>query len=195
MVAFASRSKPLSRAHGNSALDSCRDRSSNSLNRIEIQLSIYESCDRLESLSRDPIGYKGSEWNLYEYVNANPLVKVDPTGKWSWNPLTWFLCAKKAKDLYDCATMQDNWNDFGSECDEDYKDDTFGMIIEGQRRCPDQIYPIVGTGTLAHARICCIFKKAAQAGLDLQKFGNSASACITGFTLPFNVAGILLPRP
>ncbi|MBN8605154.1 MAG: RHS repeat-associated core domain-containing protein, partial [Planctomycetes bacterium] len=30
--------------------------------------------------SRDPIGYKGSEWNLFEYVNSVPLVMLDPSG-------------------------------------------------------------------------------------------------------------------
>lgn len=31
--------------------------------------------------SRDPIGYEGSEWNLYEYVSSNPLNLVDPFGE------------------------------------------------------------------------------------------------------------------
>jgi uncharacterized protein RhaS with RHS repeats len=31
-------------------------------------------------LTRDPIGYEGSEWGLYEYVDSSPLVYVDPTG-------------------------------------------------------------------------------------------------------------------
>ena len=30
--------------------------------------------------SRDPIGFEGSEWNLYEYVESNPLNSTDPTG-------------------------------------------------------------------------------------------------------------------
>jgi|GEM_PF-5336375 len=81
MVALASRSKPHSRAHGNSALDSHRESACKSLNRIEIRLWIYESCIRLESLSRDPIKYKGSEWNLYEYVNGMPLDNTDPSGE------------------------------------------------------------------------------------------------------------------
>ena len=72
MVAFASHTienshrcasqrfeKPLSRVRGNSAIGSHRARSFNSLNRIEMRLSIYESRDRLESFSRDPIGYEG----------------------------------------------------------------------------------------------------------------------------------------
>ncbi len=31
--------------------------------------------------SRDPIGFKGSIWNLYEYANAIPLVWIDPSGR------------------------------------------------------------------------------------------------------------------
>jgi len=34
--------------------------------------------------SRDPIGYEGSPWNLYEYVEARPLSNVDPSGMASW---------------------------------------------------------------------------------------------------------------
>lgn len=32
-------------------------------------------------LSRDPIGYAGSEWNLYEYVESIPTGLTDPTGR------------------------------------------------------------------------------------------------------------------
>ncbi|MBI2481868.1 MAG: RHS repeat-associated core domain-containing protein [Planctomycetia bacterium] len=31
-------------------------------------------------LRRDPMGYAGSEWNLYEYVDAKPTYYVDPMG-------------------------------------------------------------------------------------------------------------------
>ena len=31
-------------------------------------------------ISRDPIGFEGSKWNLYEYVKAKPTVLTDPTG-------------------------------------------------------------------------------------------------------------------
>ena len=31
-------------------------------------------------LTRDPLEYEGSEWNLYEYVYSNPLRYVDPSG-------------------------------------------------------------------------------------------------------------------
>ena len=32
-------------------------------------------------MNRDPIGYRGSKWNLYEYVASNPTRYVDPSGK------------------------------------------------------------------------------------------------------------------
>jgi RHS repeat-associated protein len=32
-------------------------------------------------LSRDPLGFRGSHWNLYHYVNGNPIAFVDATGK------------------------------------------------------------------------------------------------------------------
>jgi len=32
-------------------------------------------------ISRDPIGYEGSRWSLYEYVASKPVSGVDPSGK------------------------------------------------------------------------------------------------------------------
>ena len=32
-------------------------------------------------LSRDPIGYVGSQWNTYNYTGSNPVRRVDPSGK------------------------------------------------------------------------------------------------------------------
>ena len=31
-------------------------------------------------LTRDPIGFRGSPWDLYEYVESNPLNVIDPSG-------------------------------------------------------------------------------------------------------------------
>jgi len=50
------------------------------LTRVEIKQVIYDSRIRLESFSRDPIGYEGSEWNLYEYVAGKPTKYLDPSG-------------------------------------------------------------------------------------------------------------------
>lgn len=41
---------------------------------------IYDRCDRLESFTRDPIGFVGSRWNLYEFVGSRVLVALDPSG-------------------------------------------------------------------------------------------------------------------
>lgn len=40
----------------------------------------YRTCDRLEPCSRDPIGYEGSPWNLYEYVAGGVVNHTDPEG-------------------------------------------------------------------------------------------------------------------
>ena len=47
---------------------------------IEIWLVIYDRCDRLESFTRDPIGFVGSRWNLNEFVGSRVLVALDPSG-------------------------------------------------------------------------------------------------------------------
>jgi len=36
-------------------------------------------------VNRDPIGYEGSKWNLYEYVGGKCTCCVDPDGKLTWN--------------------------------------------------------------------------------------------------------------
>jgi RHS repeat-associated protein len=35
---------------------------------------------------QDPIGFKGSPWNLYEFVQSHPLHSVDPFGESIWGP-------------------------------------------------------------------------------------------------------------
>ena len=54
---------------------------SKSLVRVEIWLAIYESRVGLESFTRDPIGYEGSEWDLYEFLDSRVLLIVDPDGQ------------------------------------------------------------------------------------------------------------------
>ncbi len=51
-----------------------------------MRFSIYESRVGLDSFSRDPIGFKGSTWNLYEYCDSLPTVKSDPLGWASCTP-------------------------------------------------------------------------------------------------------------
>ena len=48
-------------------------------------------------LNQDPIGFQGSKWNLYEYVEGRPTVGLDPNG------LTGFLyndCFSKCKEAF-----------------------------------------------------------------------------------------------
>ena len=47
----------------------------------ELRRCTYAEGGRLESCARDPVGYKGSEWNLFEYAGAAPLEHTDPSGK------------------------------------------------------------------------------------------------------------------
>ena len=57
---------------------------SKSFGRVEIWLVIYEGCDGLESFTRDPIGYRGSPFDLYEYCESSPLQNFDPLGLDTW---------------------------------------------------------------------------------------------------------------
>ncbi len=36
-------------------------------------------------IGRDPIGYRGSQWNLYQYVGSQPTFGADPFGLWWWD--------------------------------------------------------------------------------------------------------------
>ena len=51
-----------------------------SLSRVEIWQAIYDCRVGLESFTRDPIGYAGSEWGLYVYVGGKALISIDPMG-------------------------------------------------------------------------------------------------------------------
>ena len=58
-------------------------------------------------VSRDPIGYEGSEWNLYEYVNGMPIVHLDPEGLGAYE-----RCLQDAQDALDkCKhAIEDDFN-------------------------------------------------------------------------------------
>ena len=58
-----------------------------SLERIEIQQCIYESCDGLGLFSQDPIGFGGGDANLYRMVGNHPTMATDPSGlQEPWRP-------------------------------------------------------------------------------------------------------------
>ena len=55
-------------------------------------------------LTRDPIGYEGSEWNLYQYLNSSPLYKMDPSGlKWTWGAVP------RSAACFDAAISAHDW--------------------------------------------------------------------------------------
>jgi hypothetical protein len=51
----------------------------NSSNRTEFRRFTYETCFRLETCARDPIGYEDG-FNVYAYVQCSPMRFVDPSG-------------------------------------------------------------------------------------------------------------------
>jgi hypothetical protein len=51
-----------------------------SRSRIEIWLTNYETCDRLESFTRDPIGFRARSANIYQYISGRVLIALDPSG-------------------------------------------------------------------------------------------------------------------
>ena len=53
---------------------------SKSLDCVEIWQVDLESSVGLESFTRDPIGYMGSPWDLYEFVKGRSVLQVDPYG-------------------------------------------------------------------------------------------------------------------
>ncbi|MDZ4850157.1 MAG: hypothetical protein SGI77_12805, partial [Pirellulaceae bacterium] len=87
-----------------------RESACKSFNRIEIRLWIYESCIRLESLSRDPVGYKGSRFNLYEYVDSMPTIKTDPLGRRGIVVACCSVCVGTVTYIAaDCADVCQQW--------------------------------------------------------------------------------------
>jgi RHS repeat-associated protein len=48
-------------------------------------------------LSRDPIGFDGSEWDLYEQVESSPMSRTDPDGTITITPLHDFVDVSKSK--------------------------------------------------------------------------------------------------
>jgi RHS repeat-associated protein len=48
---------------------------------INVRARVYQP-SIIRWLSRDPLGFEGSSWNLYLYTNRNPIVATDPSGLW-----------------------------------------------------------------------------------------------------------------
>jgi RHS repeat-associated protein len=69
-------------------------------------------------IERDPIGYRGSPWNLYEYVNSSPVCFVDPLGlganapkDCSWDDSCGVLLAKLVWFDLDFDKRLEEWNE------------------------------------------------------------------------------------
>jgi len=61
-------------------------------------------------LGRDPIGYEGSEWGLYEYVNTAPLNKQDPFGLRGDCHENFNVCIRAAEDrAMKCREFESDW--------------------------------------------------------------------------------------
>ncbi|MCH8840671.1 MAG: RHS repeat-associated core domain-containing protein, partial [Planctomycetes bacterium] len=59
-------------------------------------------------VNRDPIGYDGSQWNLYEYGSSDPMTSVDPSGlgpKW-WHCLKCIWKLNKIDTDEECNRRQ-----------------------------------------------------------------------------------------
>ena len=75
---FKNRTRAPARCSGVNPRRACLE---NHVKRSSKPTCIYGDRRRLESCSRDPIGYKGSPWNLYEYGSSRVASLVDPSGK------------------------------------------------------------------------------------------------------------------
>jgi hypothetical protein len=86
MVAIADRAQkipftPAPGARGQRGHSGCSQNfCSNPSDKRPFQRPSPSQQSRLGSCSRDPVGYQGSPWNLYEYVGGRPLVGMDPMG-------------------------------------------------------------------------------------------------------------------
>jgi hypothetical protein len=69
---------------------------------------------------RDPVGFDGSEFNIYEYTDSNPCKGIDPTGERTCTPVEHAACnsaciAQKGVtgNAYNCSTSYIiNWGCF-----------------------------------------------------------------------------------
>jgi RHS repeat-associated protein len=62
--------------------------------------------------SRDPIGYEGSKWSLYEYVGSHPFIATDPEGQ-KWDCIACACCAGAAGITCAILCSTDHWDEHG----------------------------------------------------------------------------------
>ena len=115
---------------------------SKSRNGIEIWQLIYEGCDGLEFFTRDPIGYRAGDENIYRFLFDDPLMGLDPTGLKCtyWFFLTDYFNLKNRLDLPTVKPEFDKCDRVAPIC---------CWISDGKKVCrekyPDVKNPIVPT--------------------------------------------------
>jgi RHS repeat-associated protein len=80
---FSLASSQYSSAIGNTHLYTGRERDPET--GLQLNRHRYYASHLGRWLTRDPIEYEGSQWNLYEYVESAPTLKFDPSGQ-QYNP-------------------------------------------------------------------------------------------------------------
>jgi RHS repeat-associated protein len=94
--------------------------------RLDAETGLYQYRNRYyhaqlgRFVSRDPIGYEGSQWNLYEYVGGNAQSGLDPMGNANlWNPWTWTTSGNTWGEYFDPRV---GYQGFGSHYVEGLRD-------------------------------------------------------------------------
>jgi|GEM_PF-4010527 len=114
-------------------------------------------------LSRDPIEYKGSEWNLYEFLESNPIKNLDPDGK-----LVGYVGAASVVAAFACAYPYAEYanRNYGGESD---KFRHCWVSCQASKTCGTQLTMIAGMG-----------KEARDRAIALYCIGNPTSALCNG---------------
>ena len=153
----------------------------------------YHSAECGRSVSREPIGYEGSKWNLYKYVRSSPLAHTDPNGLF----LLWLLrClgfAEKISDLTGCKRFVERLGQFQDECADEYDSapSKINWLIAYQVKCLDRILPTINVNDARHPVLCCILLKAKDDPyVDLDDFEDGYAKCFRAMVMP-----VWTPRP
>ena len=62
-------------------------------------------------VGRDPVRYRGSKWNLYEYVKGSPTGITDPNGQAPWYCITCGGCAVSVVAVCQGICVGSHWDD------------------------------------------------------------------------------------